>query len=150
MNKSSLLRWFLTASFFAVIFGVMMIPVHAQTVVDPVTTAPDVVIPDALSNWLLAFITKLAAAHPAIATIITLMGTARVWAKPVMSLIHNFIELSPSKRDDGILTSILEFFNSNSVGRFLAYLLDWFTSIKIQVPNYPDTGKPAAPLPPTS
>lgn len=141
MNKNSLLRLLLTVSFFAVIFGVMMIPAHAQTVVDPATpVATDIVIPDALSNWLLAFIVKLAAAHPIIATIISIMGSARVWAKPVMSLIHNFVELSPSKRDDGILTSILEFFNANPIGRFLAYLIDWFTSIKIQVPNYPDTG----------
>jgi hypothetical protein len=68
------------------------------------------------------------------------MGMARVWAKPLSSIVHNFVELSPSKRDDDWLKSFTAFFNQNPIGRVLNYILDWTTSIKIQVPNDADTG----------
>lgn len=114
--------------------GLFALPIaHAQIDTTTPTHVPD---------FITTLILNLAMNHPRLSMFITFMGSSRIWAKPLMSFIHQIVELSPSKRDDGILTSLLSFFNVNPIGRVLAYLIDWLTSIKIQVPNNPDTAKP--------
>lgn len=115
------------------VFGFLCVNAYAQADASPAPLASN----DAM-NFILVFITNLAAKYPVVATVLTIMGSARLWMKPVSSIVHQIVELTPSKRDDGALTAVLAFFNENPVGRFLAYLFDWLLSVKIQKPSAPD------------
>jgi hypothetical protein len=89
-------------------------------------------------NFLLTFITALAVKYPFIATVITLLGTLRLWLKPVFSAVHAIVDLTPTKLDDGYWAKAYDFFTSTATGRFLAWLLDYVASIKLIPPG----GKP--------
>ena len=107
----------------------------AQMIASPVLAAePTTLIPVEAQNAVLGFFLKLAASHAWFATVLSFMALSRVWAKPVSSFIHTVIDLTPSKADDGMLNSVMLFFTANSIGKFLAYLIDWLTSIKIVPP----------------
>jgi len=103
----------------------------AQT---PATDATALTLSPDTQNVILSVLTKLMASHPWVATLLAFMGTMRAWAKPVSSLVHSIVDLTPSKTDDSLLNSVTSFFTDTPLGRFLAYLLDWLTSIKIQPP----------------
>ena len=103
----------------------------------PAADAPAFVTPEA-QNFLLTFITALAVKYPFIATVITLLGTLRLWLKPVFSAIHAIVDLTPTKLDDGYWAKAYDFFTATATGRFLAWLLDYVASIKLVPPG----GKP--------
>lgn len=83
-----------------------------------------------------AFVLTFAQSHPAVASLIAFMGACRVAAKPISSIVHGIVELTPSQRDDGLLTSFLAWFQT-PLGIKVAYGLDWLTSIKIVPPAKP-------------
>ncbi len=85
--------------------------------------------PDAIQ----AFVLNFAQSHPWLASLIAFMGACRVAAKPISSIVHSIVELTPSKRDDGLLTDFLAWFQT-PLGSKAAYALDWLTSIKIVPP----------------
>lgn len=97
------------------------------------------VLPVEAQNFILELLGKLMISHPWVATLVAVLGSMRLWAKPVFSLVHTIIDATPSKYDDGIWAALYAFFTVNPVGKFLAYLLDWFASVKIT---------PAAPVTP--
>lgn len=113
------------------------IPVVEDAGVDTIElTAPDSpVIPDAVEAFVLDKFVGIAMKHSWLATLILIMGTCRVFAKPFSSLVHSLVDMTPSKADDGVLNSIITFFHENTVGKFLAYVVDWLTSIKIKAPE---------------
>lgn len=86
-------------------------------------------------NLVLGFLLKLIGTHPWIATVIAFMGICRTGAKPIFSFIHFVVDTTPSKSDDGLLNSVCLWFTVNPIGRSLAFLIDWFTSIKIVAPG---------------
>lgn len=121
-----------------VIAALFAIPsLHAQDVVPVVAPAvvSDPVVPVAITNALQGFIVSLAQNHAWLAGLIAFLGTMRLWAKPALSIVHSVVDLTPTKVDDGWFNGLLLFFNTNAVGKVLAYLLDWATSIKIQAPT---------------
>lgn len=119
-------------------FAALTVSAFAQADAVPATTEVGFQMPPEVDNIVLAVFTKLVVKYPWLATVIAFIGAARLWAKPLSSMVHHFVELSPTKRDDDWLKAFISFFHENAVGRVLAYLLDWFTSIKLQVPNYPE------------
>lgn len=86
------------------------------------------------SGEMTALLSSLVLQYPILATLIAFIGSMRVWAKPVMSGLHAIVDLTPTQRDDGILKAVLSFLQENPFGRFLSYVLDWLTSIKITPP----------------
>ena len=105
---------------------------------DPASTLaadPTTVIPVEAQNAILALFLKLALAHPWVGTVLVLMALSRVWAKPLFTVVHTLVDLTPSPRDNGILNSIIGWFTNTASGRFAAYLIDWVTSIKIVSPR---------------
>lgn len=109
----------------------------------PVTSAQEVATQDnakivetivldaSAQNVVLDLLLALVERFPWMATVITILGSMRLWAKPAVSLIHSIIELTPSKWDDGIWARTYRFLTETTAGKFLAYLLDWFTSVKL-------------------
>lgn len=119
--------------------ALLVVPaIYAQTVL-PVQ--PDAhasfVVPTEAQNFVIQFLTGLIAKHAWLATLITVIGSMRLWAKPVFSALHAFALLTPSTWDDGLWEKVNNFFTNTAVGKFLAYLLDWFTSIKVVPPSTP-------------
>ena len=102
--------------------------------IDPGSTIiadPTTVIPVETQNAVLALFLKLALAHPWIATVAAFMAMCRLWAKPLSSVFHALIDLTPTKFDDGIML----WFTTSDAGQFIAYVVDWVTSIKIIPPK---------------
>ena len=133
------LRLFFSVTAFAMIFSMIALPLMAQDVIaDPtpaITASPSDFLPVEAQNIALKFIFDLATEHAWLATLISIMGLARVFAKPTFTFIHAIIDLTPSPKDDGILASLTTFFAENWIGRIIAYVIDWTTSIKIVSPS---------------
>lgn len=88
-------------------------------------------------NFVLNILTVLVAKYPWLATLIAVVGSMRLWAKPVFSALHALALLTPNKWDDGLWDKLNVFFTETNAGKFLAYLLDWFASIKVVPPTTP-------------
>lgn len=65
--------------------------------------------------------------YPVIFQIIFVMGSARLIIKPLMSLVLVIVETTPSKSDDTWYAGLQE----SPIYKFIIYLLDWSTSIKL-------------------
>ncbi len=126
--RAGLLGWLLLA--FIVALAAFPLAVHAAE-----ATPGGAPVNEATQGWLLNLLTLGAASHPWIASLLAFMGTARLWFKPVSSFVHSIIDLTPSKSDDALFNRALLFFHENAVGRVLAWLIDWITSVKIAKPN---------------
>ncbi|MBC8010056.1 MAG: hypothetical protein H7067_08165 [Burkholderiales bacterium] len=134
--------------FFLLALGAVLFlatPAHGQVVAPtptpifvPATAdlalAPALVAPPVADNALLGLFLQLASTHPWIASVLSFMALCRVWAKPACSILHAVVDLTPSKTDDGLFNGVLGWFAS-PLGRKVAYLIDWLTSIKIQPPG---------------
>lgn len=91
--------------------------------------------PDA-QNFVLTFLTNLIQSSPKVATLIGVLGTMRLWAKPAFSIVHSIVDMTPSTRDDALIGQAVNWFATSTTGRGIAYALDYLTSIKI-VPIQP-------------
>ena len=59
---------------------------------------------------------------------ISIIGSLRLFIKPVMSMIEAYVLFTPSKKDD-------EFYEKTNMGntkKTIVYILDWFASIKFK------------------
>lgn len=100
------------------------------------TADASTVLPVEVQNFVLAWLFKIAAVHPWVATAITILGSARLWVKPVFSLVHWLIDLTPSPDDDTRFNQLLAWFRT-PLGSKVAYILDWGLSIKVIPPAKP-------------
>jgi len=122
----------------AFIMAFIIVPLACAAAIDPastITADPTTAIPEEAQNAVLQFFLHLAALHPWFATALVLAGLSRTWAKPFCSVLHFVVDLTPSKNDDGILNAVMTWFSDNAVGQFVAYMVDWLTSIKIVPPK---------------
>jgi uncharacterized membrane protein YcgQ (UPF0703/DUF1980 family) len=65
---------------------------------------------------------------PVLASILMVVGGLRIVVKPIMALLHNLADYSPSQKDD-ILIDKVE--NSKLYKGFL-FCIDWLASIKVK------------------
>lgn len=133
--KTTRIHILLAAIFAALLLCVIPVSAFAQDAAPAVVVTP--VLPAEASNFILELLFKLAAAHPWVATIITVIGSMRVWAKPVFAAIHSIIEITPTTYDDGLWAMAYRFFTENPVGKSIAWLLDYLASVKIAPPAKP-------------
>jgi hypothetical protein len=87
------------------------------------------------TNFLTGLLTTALVKYPVLTTVIAFVGSMRVWAKPVFSIVHQIVDLTPSTSDNDFLAKFTTFFQQNPIGRTLAYLLDWFASVKVNPPT---------------
>lgn len=59
---------------------------------------------------------------------IAIIGSLRVFIKPIMSLLHTYVLFTPDEKDD----KLYEELEKGNVMKTLTYLLDWFASIKFK------------------
>lgn len=112
----------------------LIVPMAHAAGIDPASTIaadPTTAIPVDAQNAVLSLFLKLAVSHSWIATVAAVMAMFRLWAKPLSSAFHALIDLTPTKYDDSLMT----WFTTSATGQFIAYLVDWVTSIKIVPPK---------------
>ena len=107
-----------------------MLPVSLFAQTEP-AVSPEV------TNFLLSLLVAGAQKYPVLTTLIAFMGSMRAWAKPLSSLVRAVVDLTPSQADNTFLDRVLRFLHEHPVGKVLAYLLDWFASIKLTPPSKP-------------
>lgn len=76
-----------------------------------------------------AIIIQLAEQHPFIASVVAVVGVLRIIFKPIMSVIEAYIAYTPDKGDDAKLEEV----KSGKVYKAVAFVLDWFASVKLPV-----------------
>lgn len=86
-------------------------------------------------GFILSLLTSAVVKWPVLSTLVAFVGSMRLWAKPLFSLVHSVIELTPSKWDDDLWAKAYDFFTANPVGKTLAWLLDWLGSVKVVPPG---------------
>lgn len=72
-------------------------------------------------------IMELAIKYPAIASVLMLMGVLRAVFKPLMSLLHAYVEATPSEKDNELLKKIMD----SKAYSVIQYILDYTASIKL-------------------
>lgn len=73
--------------------------------------------------WLLSMVNN----HPYFVMLVSAMGVLRLLVKPLMTLLHVVVKITPYDKDDQWLAKLE---GSKAWGAFL-YALDWFASIKV-------------------
>lgn len=65
--------------------------------------------------------------YPWLVTVIMVMGTFRLFLKPLMTIFQNVINLTPSKRDDEFMEKMME----SKAYKAFAFFVDWVASVKL-------------------
>ena len=128
---TSFQRFALHVAFFATVFA-FAAHLHAQTFTADTSSA----LPIEAQNFILSWLAGVAKSHAWVATFITILGTARFGAKPLFSVVHWIIDLTPSEGDNARFNRFLAWFHT-PLGSKTAYLLDWVLSIKVIPPAKP-------------
>jgi len=74
-----------------------------------------------------AFIIAQSTAHPALASIIMVLGITRAIFKPLMGLVEAFVLATPSASDDQVVKA----FEGSKLYAFFVWLIDYTASIKL-------------------
>lgn len=83
---------------------------------------------DSVLDWLGPLLEGYAGAYPWLVSVLLVIGSARLFVKPVMSLVLAYVQVTPKKSDD-------KWFNDNVLNakwyKTASYILDWVGSIKL-------------------
>lgn len=83
---------------------------------------------EALFSALIPLVGYLSSTYPVLLSFLALLGTARLFVKPVMSLVRAYVSFSSTKEDDKALSKI----ENHKVTKVVIYILDWLLSIKLK------------------
>lgn len=90
---------------------------------------------ETIVQMILAFVGK----YPVTASIIAIMGTARLIMKPIMVALHSIADATGSLKDN----QILEGLEGNKIYKLVVFILDYAVSIKIPA-SQPSVPAPVA------
>lgn len=76
---------------------------------------------------MLEFILEMAAKYPAFSSLFMIMGVLRAVFKPLMTLLHAYVEATPTEKDNELLEKLKK---SKAYGA-VVWLLDYFASVKL-------------------
>lgn len=75
------------------------------------------------------FILDLVTAHPTLSIVIVALNILRAIFKPLMTMLEAYVKATSGTKDD----EILKVFEDSSIFRGLVWLVDYLTSIKIDL-----------------
>lgn len=137
-NKTPAFLWMFIAALAAIGIGLIIPAASAQAVINVADGTMPALAPSTpvgADNPVLVLLGDLAVKYPLIATVIAVLGSMRLWAKPVFSAVHALVELTPSKADDGWWAGIYNYLTNTPSGRTLNWVLDYVASIKVVPPT---------------
>jgi len=82
---------------------------------------------EAAAQFAKPLIEALAGKHGTVVQVIVLMGSLRVFLKPLTSLARTYVEFTPSKSDDEKLEKIL----NSEIYKKASFVIDYFASLKL-------------------
>jgi hypothetical protein len=91
------------------------------------SSAPATTAPDAIAN----FLTPLVVKFPWIASIVSVLGIARLILKPLFTFLHTVVQATPSLKDDELLLKTEE----SKAFKWVVFGLDYVFSIKLIHPT---------------
>lgn len=68
--------------------------------------------------------------HGWVVQVVSIIGTFRLFFKPLIALAQNYVEMTPTVKDDAILSGFL----TSNVYKWISFILDLSLSIKIPKP----------------
>jgi hypothetical protein len=74
-----------------------------------------------------ALLVELISKYPTLAMIFMVVGVLRAIFKPLMTLLHSYVEATPSTKDNEVLAKVKE----SKVYSAVVWLLDYTASIKL-------------------
>lgn len=77
--------------------------------------------------WLKPLIEQYSAQYPWLVTIVFIMGSFRLFLKPVMAIAEAVVGLTASPKDDELLAKVLD----HKIYKAVAFVFDWLGSIKL-------------------
>ncbi len=80
-----------------------------------------------LINVLLPMLVSLATQYPIIASMIIVMGSARIVMKPLMLMLEAIVKVTKTKKDNALLAKV----KASKVYKLIALVLDYALSIKL-------------------
>lgn len=81
-----------------------------------------------LLNFLLPIIETYASSFPpSVINIFIIIGSVRIFVKPLMALFQAYVDFTPNTKDDVLPQKLKE----NKIYKAIAFGLDWFASIKL-------------------
>ncbi len=88
---------------------------------------------ETILQTILGFFVQFAQNWPFLATLIAVMGTFRLFFKPLVTLIHAWVAASPSKKDDEILVKV----ESSGWYKAIMFIVDYIASVKLPEKKVP-------------
>lgn len=93
---------------------------------------------DFLINMMNAAVLK----YPWATSVLTVVGVARFFFKPVVALVQKYVEFTPGKEDDTKLAAVM----ASKPYRWFCFVLDWTLSIKLPAAKAPEPVAEATPV----
>lgn len=83
---------------------------------------------EALLSFLQPLVEAYAGKFGVVVQVIAVVGSLRVFIKPLMSLADTYVLFTKTEKDNEFLAKLKE----NKIYKAVVYVLDWFASIKIK------------------
>lgn len=84
--------------------------------------------PMTIITTLLGIFVQFAKDWPILASIIVVMGTLRLFLKPVMTFLHAIADATPTPKDNDALNKV----ESSMLWKIVNFVIDYFASIKLE------------------
>jgi len=82
---------------------------------------------EAAMAFIQPFLVQYAAQYTWLFTILLVMGSFRLFFKPLMTIFKGVVDLTPSQKDDEFYAKMLE----HKAYKTVVFFIDWFASIKL-------------------
>lgn len=141
--KHLFVRSFLLASALAILALPLAtcVPAHAQDAPAASTNSTGAVAPTSdvsgphisqgVTDAIASFLTPLVAKYTWLATIISVLGIARLILKPLFTFLHTVVQTTPTTKDDDLLTRT----ENSTAFKWVVFILDYVFSIKLIHPK---------------
>ncbi len=83
---------------------------------------------ESVLEFIIPLIQSMSVKYPVIVSIIAVMGTLRIIFKPIMSVLHAYVESTETLKDDEKLAKA----EASKYYKAIAWLVDFFASYKLK------------------
>lgn len=80
-----------------------------------------------MEERVISFVLGLAVKYPAFASVALVIGSLRIFLKPLMALAISYVEWSPDPKDNEKLKKVME----SKAYKLFAFALDYLASVKL-------------------
>lgn len=82
---------------------------------------------DAILTTILSFFVQFAKDWPFLATLVVVMGTFRMFFKPLMTMLRAWAQVTKSPKDDELLDKV----EASQIYKAIMFIIDYIASVKL-------------------